>query len=78
MNTGNDEILELVKEKGSLNSHYYPSRILIKFKDKDINNVFSKANENKIFANLQLFSTEHQNLSSNHVIEVFPISESWE
>jgi len=78
MNTGNDEILELVKEKGSLNSHYYPSRILIKFKDKDINNVFSKANENKIFANLQLFSTEHQNLSSNHVIEVFPVSESWD
>jgi len=78
MNVGNDEILELVKEKGSSNSHYYPSRILIKFKDEDINNVFSKVNENKMFANLQLFSTEHQNLASNHVIEVFPVSESWD
>jgi len=78
MNVGNDEILELVKEKGSSNSHYYPSRILIKFKDEDINNVFSKVNENKMFANLQLFYTEHQNLASNHVIEVFPVSESWD
>ena len=78
MNTGNDEILELVKEKGSSNSHYYPSRILVKFKDEDINNVFSKANGKKVSANLQLFSTEHQNLSSNHIIEAFPVSESWD
>ena len=31
MNTGNDEILEIVKEKGSSDQQYYPSRVLIKF-----------------------------------------------
>ena len=30
LNTGHDEILEIVKEKGSINDLYYPSRILIK------------------------------------------------
>ena len=78
MNTGNDEILELVKEKGSNNSLYYPSRILIKFKDEDINNAFSKFHPLKPQAFLQLFSTEHQNLASNHIIEVFPLSQSWD
>jgi len=78
MNTGNDEILELVKEKGSNNDYYYPSRILIKFKDEEIKNAFSKANSEKILANLQLFSTEHQNLASNIEIEAYPVSESWD
>ena len=38
MNTGHDEILEIVKEKGSSDSLYYPSRVLIKFKDEEIQN----------------------------------------
>jgi hypothetical protein len=36
MNTGQDEILEIVKEKGSSDERYYPSRILIKFKSEEI------------------------------------------
>ena len=44
MNTGNDEILELVKEKGSNNSLYYPSRILIQFSNDDIKNAISQTN----------------------------------
>ena len=36
LNTGNDEILELVKEKGDNNNIYYPSRILIQFPVSDI------------------------------------------
>ena len=36
MNTGGDEILEIVKEKGSSDQRYYPSRILIKFKNEEI------------------------------------------
>ena len=32
MNTGRDEILELVQERGNTNQRHYPSRILIKFK----------------------------------------------
>ena len=36
MNTGHDEILEIVKEKGSSDERYYPSRVLIKFKTEDL------------------------------------------
>ena len=35
-NTGHDEILEVVKEKGTANDIYYPSRILIKFNNEEI------------------------------------------
>ena len=35
MNTGHDEIIEVVKEKGSSDTRYYPSRILIKFKNEE-------------------------------------------
>ena len=36
MNTGGDEILELVKERGRTNNKLYPSRILLKFKTEDL------------------------------------------
>ena len=36
LNTGHDEILEIVKEKGSTDQRYYPSRILIKFRNEEI------------------------------------------
>ena len=36
MNTGGDELLELVKEPGSTDPLHYPSRILIKFKKSNI------------------------------------------
>ena len=77
MNTGNDEILELVKEKGSQNNNHYPSRILIQFKDSDIRSVITKIGNN-FSSSLQLFSTEHKNLSSNHAIEALAISQSWD
>ena len=73
---GNDEILELVKEKGSNNSLYYPSRILIQFSNTDIQKAIGKSNN--FTSSLQLFSTEHKNLSSEQSIEVFPISKSWD
>ena len=41
MNTGHDEILEIVKEKGSSDDRYYPSRILIKFKNDEIKSTIS-------------------------------------
>ena len=75
-NTGNDEILEIVKERGSNNSLYYPSRILVQFSDLDIKNAINLTT-NPFTASLQLFSTEHKNLSSKQFIEVYPISESW-
>ena len=60
MNTGKDEILELVKERGTTNSRHYPSRILIKFKNEEIKSVISdtigsaKFNDGTTKANLQL------------------------
>ena len=41
MNTGGDEILELVKERGTTNQRHYPSRILIKFKNEEIKSTIS-------------------------------------
>ena len=81
LNTGNDEILELVKEKGDNNNIYYPTRILLQFKDSEILDIFTKiggANVSTNFsASLQLFSVEHKNLSQTQQIEVYAISESW-
>ena len=81
LNTGGDEILELVEEKkGTI---YYPSRAIIKFKNTEIRDVITqKINKEINTANcqidLQLFSTEHKNLSSDHIIEAYPLSQSWE
>ena len=78
MNTGGDEILEIVKEKGSSDQRYYPSRVLIKFRDSEIQSVI----ENKIgtlsfSSSLQLLTTEHKNLSSILDLEVYAVSQSW-
>ena len=83
LNTGHDEILEIVKEKGSSDSRYYPSRALIKFKNEDIKNTISEKIGSSIFNNgtsqvaLQLLSTEHKNLETTLNLEAFAISQSW-
>ena len=48
MNTGEDEILEIVKEKGSSDERYYPSRVLIKFKNEEIRDVISNKIKNGV------------------------------
>ena len=86
MNTGKDEILELVEEKLSTSTtNFYSSRILIRFKNEDIKDVIeSKINKEINPSNckigLELFSAEHKNLAKDHIIEVYPLSESmaWE
>jgi hypothetical protein len=79
LNTGNDEILELVQEKGTSNVNiYYPSRILLQFKNSEIQSISSSIISGLPFsASLQLFSTEHKNLAQSQQIEVFAISQSW-
>ncbi len=83
LNTGHDEILEIVKEKGSSDSRYYPSRALIKFKNEDITSTISDKIGSSTFNNgtsevaLQLLSSEHKNLESTLNLEVFAISQSW-
>ena len=84
MNTGNDEILEIVKEKGSSDSRYYPSRVFLKFKNEEIKSTIedkigsSTFNDGTTKVALQLLSTEHKNLISTLNLEVFAVSQSWD
>ena len=83
MNTGGDEILEIVKEKGSSDQRYYPSRVLIKFKNEEIKDTISNKIGSSTFNNgtsevaLQLLSSEHKNLTDVLNLEVFAVSQSW-
>ena len=82
MNTGGDEILEIVKEKGSSDQRYYPSRVLIKFKSQEIKDTITKIGSSKFNngtskVSLQLLSSEHKNLASTLNIEAFAVSQSW-
>ena len=72
LNTGHDEILEVVKEpKGNT---YYPSRVVIKFKDRDIQlalqNLLKQTGSfvgaDNWDATLKLYSTENKNLATDH------------
>ena len=67
MNTGGDEILEIVKEKGSSDQRYYPSRVLIQFKNEEIKDTISNKVGSSVFNNgtsevaLKLLSSQHSN-----------------
>jgi hypothetical protein len=81
MNTGGDEILELVKERGNTDQYYYPSRIAIKFKEEEIASLISDTISGDDFlnakVNLQLTSVQAKNLTSTQLLEVYAISQSW-
>ena len=84
MNTGHDEILEIVKEKGISDSIYYPSRILVKFKNEEIKTTISekigsaKFNDGTSKVALQLLSSEHKYLTTTLNLDVFAVSQSWD
>ena len=84
LNTGHDEILELVKEVGSSDQRHYPSRILIKFDNTEIQNVISDTIGSSIFNNgtskvfLELTSLSDNNLTTVLNVQAFPVSQSWE
>ena len=84
MNTGRDEILELTEEKSTTGNIYYASRILMKFKNLEIKDVIENklnkiidANTTDVQVSLNLFTTENRQLTNDHIIEVFPLSESF-
>tara|TARA_B100001094_G_scaffold226291_1_gene220690 strand:+ start:6357 stop:7583 length:1227 start_codon:yes stop_codon:yes gene_type:complete len=83
MNTGGDEILELVKERGTTDQYFYPSRIVVKFKEEEISSIIQDIiGGNSGFgtgskANLQLTSTQAKNLTQTHILQVYAISQSW-
>ena len=82
LNTGHDEILEVVKEKGTSDARYYPSRALVQFKNEDIKSTITDKIGSFIFnsnasCSLQLSTAEHKNLPQVLNLEVFAISQSW-
>ncbi len=84
MNAGSDEILEIVKEKGSSDERYYPSRVLVQFKNDEIKDTISNKIGSTVFNNgisevsLQLSSVEHKNLTTILNLEAFALSQSWD
>ena len=79
MNAGGDEILEIVKERGSTDNILYPTRILIKFKNEDIEDVISnKIKTAGYSASLQLTAAEPKNLVSTLNLELFALSQSFD
>jgi hypothetical protein len=78
LNTGIDEILTLRDEESFSDLNYYPSRILIQFKQSEIDDVLSNRVDTGAYsASLNFYQTEHKELSINQNLEVFPISGSW-
>ena len=84
MNTGADELLELVKEPGSTDQSHHPSRILIKFKNEEITSTISLIGDTNFTSslsssvNLQLSLAEAKNIVSTHIINAYAISQSWD
>tara|TARA_R110000796_G_scaffold20288_4_gene60534 strand:+ start:2291 stop:3454 length:1164 start_codon:yes stop_codon:yes gene_type:complete len=83
MNTGNDEILELVKERGTTDQLLYPSRVLIKFKNEEIQSAITDIIGHTNFqtstsSSLQLFSAQGKNVATTLNINVYAISQSWD
>ena len=77
LNTGIDEILTLRDEPSSTDLNYYPSRILIQFKQSEINNTINDRVSGPFSASLNLYQTEHSELSIDQNLEVFSLSGSW-
>ena len=83
MNAGSDEILEIVKERGTTDNRLYPSRIILKFKNEEIQTTIrdvigSSDFNNNSTASLQLTAAEPKNLISTLNLELFAISQSWD
>lgn len=77
-NTGHDEIIELAKEKGTTNQVYYPTRVLVKFRDSELKSTISDITGDTFSCSVQLMSSEHKNLKSTQNLELFAISQSWD
>jgi len=79
LNTGIVETLSLDSEKGTDNDLYYPSRILLQFKDSELIKVLKDEVSGDFSASLNLYATEFsKNLPVTQVIELYPLSESWD
>jgi len=86
LNTGRDEILELLEEKDKAKEIYYPSRFLLKFKNTEIKDVIEnkltgaakEVNTSNVKVCLEVFASEHKSLHANHIVQVYAVSQSWD
>ncbi len=83
LNAGRDEILEIVKEKGSTDAYHYPTRILLKFDNADIKTTIEKIgsstfNDGTTKTYLQLNAMQAKNLVTSFNLQSYPISGSWD
>ena len=79
LNTGGDEIIELSEEQHTNSgSTYYASRILMQFKDTEIQDVIdNKINGSAYSSSLELFATEHKATPATSSVYVYPLGQSW-
>ena len=75
LNTGIVETLSLASEKGNTNDLYYPSRILLKFKDSELKDVIKTKVSGNFESNVKLYATEYsKNLPTSQTVELFPLT----
>ena len=82
MNSGRDELLELVKEKHD-DQLYYPSRILLAFKNEEVKDAIENVIGSSTFnsdttVGLNLYQVQNKNLINVLNLEVFAVSQSWD
>ena len=82
MNAGHDELLEILKERGTTDTLLYPTRTLISFKNEEIQTTIkdiigsSKFNDGVTQVNLNLTSANPQNLISTLNVNIYAVSAS--
>lgn len=79
-NTGMDSILEFSKSASLLSpDSSSAARVLIKFSDSDINNVFNRYIGSGSFeSNLKMYLSQADGIPSDYSIEVYPLYNSWD
>lgn len=78
LNTGIVETLSLASEKGVTDNLYYPSRILLKFKDSELKETLRDKVSGNFSASLKLYATEYsKDLPVSQTIKLYPLSQSW-
>lgn len=79
MNTGLDQILELQNINSNNGDYSDISRIVIKFSQKQIDNLFDNTITNKDFkCYLRLFLADARGLKDSYSINAYPLKEEWE
>ena len=79
LNTGIVETLSLASEKGNTDNFYYPSRILLKFKDSELTKVLQDRVSGSFSSSLKLYATEYsKNLPTSQTVELYPLVDGFE